>query len=107
VYAQLVLAAELIEGTQAIGGRLVTPVPLIASVPNGPPVSIVSVTATIGPNGLTYYKHRHGRTVAFHPKGVSVPAHCPRGGFRFAATFAFADGTSTQAASAVPCPRRH
>ena len=105
VYAQIVLAGELIEGTDTLGGRLETPVPLIPSITAGPPVSILSVQTTIGPNGLIYHERRHGRLVSFHPKGVSVPEHCPRHGFRFWAVFDFIDGTSSEAASTVACPR--
>jgi hypothetical protein len=36
--------------------------------------------------------HVHGKRVAFHPKGVSVPLHCPRGGFPFSANFSFLGG---------------
>lgn len=107
ITAQIVMQAELIAGTNTMPGRLDTQVPLIASVPAGPPVSILSVTATIGPAGLTYHERRHGHSVAFHPRGVSVPEHCPRGGFRFSASFTFADATSTTAAYSVPCPRHH
>jgi hypothetical protein len=106
VYAQIVFQGELIAGSQLFGGSLNAAVPLIPSVAGGPPVSIVSVSATIGPAGLTYYERVHGRTVAFHPTGVSVPLHCPRGGFKFSALFTFVDGSSTVANSSVPCPRR-
>jgi hypothetical protein len=104
VFAQLVLQAELIQGFGSVGGRLDTTVPVIPSVANGPPVSILSVQATIGPSGLTYYAHRHGRTIPFHPKGVSLPPRCPRGGFHFSASFAFIDGSSAPASTTVPCP---
>jgi hypothetical protein len=111
VYAQIVFQGELVSGSETLGGSLDAAVPLIASVPNGPPVSILSVQSTIGPSHLTYYTHSHGKTVAFHPQGVSLPQHCPRGGFQFSATFGFTDGTSTEAKSVVPCPpptrRRH
>jgi hypothetical protein len=104
VYAQLVFQGELIAGTQTLGGSLNTAIPLVPSVAAGPPVSIVNVRTTIGPAHLTYYEHVHGRTVSFHPVGVSVPRRCPRGGFVFSATFSFADGTTTIANSTVPCP---
>jgi hypothetical protein len=104
VYAQIVFQGELVSGSETLGGDLNAAIPLIPSVPNGPPVSVVSVQSTIGPSHLTYYKHVHGRRVAFHPQGVSVPLHCPAGGFPFSATFGFADGTSTIANSVVPCP---
>jgi hypothetical protein len=104
ILAQLVMQAELIAGSDTMPGRLDTQVPLIASVPGGPPVSILSVDATIGPAGLTYYAKRHGRRVAFHPRGVSLPKRCPRGGFRFSASFAFIDASTASAAYSVPCP---
>jgi hypothetical protein len=104
VYAQLVFQGELVAGSKAFGGSLNTAIPLIPSVPDGPPVSIVKVQATIGPNHLTYYEHVHGRRVSFHPKGVSVPSSCPRGGFPFSAEFSFADGSTAVAQSTVPCP---
>lgn len=106
VSAQLVMQAELVQGFGSTGGRLGLNIPPIPSVANGPPVSIISVRSTIGPQGLTYYAHRHGRTVPFRPRGVSLPTRCPRGGFRFGASFAFIDGTSAQASSVVPCPKR-
>ena len=104
VYAQLVFQGEVLAASGAYGTQLAANVPLVTSVPGGPDVSIVSVQTTIGPSHLTYYKHVHGRKVAFHPKGVSVPEHCPRGGFPFAAAFTFQDGSSTSAQTAVPCP---
>jgi len=110
VYAQLGFTGEVLPDSGAYGSRLAATVPLVTSVPGGPDVSVVSVQTTIGPSHLTYYKHVHGRLVPFTPRGVSVPERCPRGGFPFAAQFTFADGTSTSAQTAVPCPphqRKH
>jgi hypothetical protein len=109
VYAQLVFTGELIAGTRTLGGSLNAAIPLVPSVPAGPPVSIVKVRTTIGPAHLTYYEHVHGRTIAFHPTGVSLPQRCPRGGFAFSAVFSFEDGSRALASSTVPCPppRRH
>lgn len=107
VDAQLTFSGEVLPDTGRFGSQLATTVPLVASVPGGPDVSILSVTSTIGPSHLTYYKHVHGRLVPFHPRGVSVPEHCPHGGFPFAAQFTFEDGSHTDAATSVPCPQRH
>lgn len=104
VYAQLVFQGELISGTETLSGSLNTAIPLVPSVPAGPPVSIIRVRTTIGPEHLTYYERKHGRTISFHPTGVSLPARCPRGGFPFSALFSFEDGSSTVARSAVACP---
>jgi hypothetical protein len=109
VYAQLAFAGEVLPATGRFGSQLATTVPLITSVPGGPDVSVVSVTSTIGPSHLTYYKHVHGRRVSFHPRGVAVPERCPHGGFPFAANFTFLDGSHTSAQTSVPCPpaRQH
>ena len=106
VSAQLAFTGEVLPDSGAFGTQLVTNVPLVSSVPGGPDVSIVSIQSTIGPSHLTYYKHVHGRRVAFHPRGVSVPERCPHGGFPFAAQFAFQDGSNTSAQTTVPCPSR-
>jgi hypothetical protein len=106
VYAQIVFEGELVAGSETLGGSLRAAVPLIPSVPGGPPVSIISVRTTIGPAGLTYHERVHGHTVSFHPTGVSVPLRCPHGGFPFSAEFTFQDGASAKATSTVPCPRR-
>jgi methanogenic corrinoid protein MtbC1 len=55
---------------------------------------------------LTYYERRHGKTVAYRPKSVVLPKTCPRGGFRFSATFSFLDGTTAVAKRTIACPRR-
>jgi len=104
VFAQLEFTGEVLPDSGLFGSKLSTTVPLIPSVPDGPDVSVVSVNATIGPSGLTYYKHSHGRLVPFHPLGIGVPEHCPRGGFPFHASFAFQDGSQASASTTVPCP---
>jgi len=108
VSAQLAFSGEVLAASGVFGTQLAVNVPLVTSVPGGPDVSIVSVQTTIGPSHLTYYRHIHGRKVAFHPKGVSVPERCPQGGFPFAAEFVFQDGSQASAQASVPCPpRRH
>jgi hypothetical protein len=104
VSAQLTFEGEVLPDHGSFGSQLATTVPLVSSVPGGPDVSIVAVQTTIGPSHLTYYRHVHGRRVAFHPRGVSVPSRCPHGGFPFAAEFGFTDGSSTSASTAVACP---
>jgi hypothetical protein len=105
VSAQLAFSGEVLPDSGRYGSQLQTNVPLVTSVPGGPDVSIVSVSSTIGPAHLTYYKHVHGELVPFSPRGVSVPERCPRGGFPFAAHFTFEDGDSATATTSVPCPR--
>jgi hypothetical protein len=104
VSAQLIFTGEVVSDSGIFGSQLATTVPPIASVAGGSNVSVVSVQTTIGPSHLTYYRHRHGRLVPFHPAGVGVPERCPHGGFPFSASFGFEDGSSTTASTTVPCP---
>lgn len=104
VYAQIVFAGELLPGEGAFGGNLDTTIPEIKSVTNGPPVSIINVSSTIGPSHLTYYKHVHGKLVGYKPQGISLPTKCPHGGFPFSAQFTFFDGSQVIATHSVPCP---
>ncbi len=105
VSAQLVFPGHLLEDASPFSGRLDTSIPLIPTWPGGPDVAVTSMTSTIGPLGLTYYRHVGGEIVPFHPRGIAVPVHCPRGGFPFRADIAFLDGSHHTAKSAVPCPR--
>jgi hypothetical protein len=107
VSAQIVLPALLLPAPAPFGGALTITVPLIPSWPGGPDVSVISLHATIGPLHLTYYEHIHGKTIPYHPKGIVLPISCPRGGFPFAATFNFLDGSHTNAHTTVPCPTRN
>jgi hypothetical protein len=86
-------------------GRLDIVVPPIPSLPAGPYVVVTQMQLTLGGH-LTYYERVNGRRVAYRPAGVGLPRMCPHGGFAFAASFAFIDGSSSTARTAVPCPRR-
>jgi hypothetical protein len=100
VIALVVLSGELFPGHLSI---VVPPIP---SLPEAPYVALVEMHLTLGGH-LTYYEDVRGRSVAYHPAGVGLPSRCPRGGFPFAATFAFLDGSASRARTAVLCPRRH
>jgi hypothetical protein len=106
VFAQLVFPGQVLSDNPPFSGRLDTSIPLIPTWPGGPDVAVTRMTSTIGPLGLTYYRHVHGKIVAFHPRGIAVPKRCPRRGFSFRADITFLDGTHQSATSAVPCPRQ-
>jgi hypothetical protein len=104
VEAQLLFPGVLLGGASQ---SLSAAVPLIPSLPGAADISMVSMNLSLGPEGLTYFKTVHGRTVGYRPEGIALPAKCPRGGFRFSADIAFADGTTASASSTVPCPSGH
>jgi hypothetical protein len=99
VEAQVVMSGVL------RSGRLAITVPPIPSLPAAPDVALVQMQLTLG-GDLTYYEPMDGRSVPYRPAGVGLPTRCPHGGFPFAATFAFVDGGSSSARTAVPCPHR-
>jgi hypothetical protein len=104
VNTQILSPAQLLPTSPPFGGRLNMELPIIPSVPGAADVAIVSLRVTLGPLGLTYYEQTEGNTLAFTPKGILLPTACPRGGFPFAASFSFLDGSHPVARAIVPCP---
>lgn len=102
---QLVFGGLLEEAGPPFGGSLNTRIPPIPWNPEAPPASIADFTARIGPRNVTYYRRAGAREVPYKPEGLRLPHYCPRGGFPFAGTFTFMDGTTTTARTSVPCPR--
>jgi hypothetical protein len=105
VEAQLALPAFLLTATEPFGGRVDIHVPLVPSLPESPDIALTHLQWTLGPGDLTYYERLHGQTISYVPRGIQLPKSCPRGGFPFAATFAFLDGAHTTARTSVPCPK--
>jgi hypothetical protein len=103
--AQIVVPGELAAAPAPFGGAFDINVPLVPSLPEAPDVALTRLSSTIGPLHLTYYEQVNGRRVAYQPRGILLPNRCPRGGFPFAATFTFLDGSRASAHTAVPCPR--
>jgi hypothetical protein len=106
VDAQILLPSLLLPARAPFGGRVQIAVPLVPSLPDSPDVAVVRLTITLGPLGIIYYEKIHGRTVAYHPRGLLLPDSCPRGGFPFAVELGFVDGTTASARTSVPCPGR-
>jgi hypothetical protein len=105
VNTQILSPAQLLPTVPPFGGRLNMQLPVIPSVPGAADIAIVSLNVTIGPQGLIYYERAEGATLAYTPKGILLPKTCPHGGFPFAATFSFLDGSRPQARTTLPCPR--
>jgi hypothetical protein len=104
VSAELVFPGELLPSSSpAFSGHLKTSVPIVTAWSEGPDISVTRFSSSLGPRGLTYYRHVHGFVVPFRPRGISVPARCPAGGFSFRADLTFLDGSRVSASRAVPC----
>ncbi len=104
VIAQLLFSGQMVEGSGVFGGDLNAVIPLTAGLPGEPDATVIGMSATLGSNNVIYHESVHGRRVAYKPKGVAVPSHCPAGGFPFAAKFTFADGSTESASTTTPCP---
>ena len=92
---RLVITGEMLFGHAPYGEELVMTVPPIATLPMEPSASTVDFTLTIG-------SPRPGAGGARNT--VIVPRRCPAGGFPFAAEFTYADGSTSSARAAAPCP---
>jgi hypothetical protein len=94
---QTVSTATLSADRPPYGYRLTVSVPPIPTVTYEPDASIVSLSLTIGAVAGRPRPHAAAGT-------ITVPRHCPAGGFPFAADFTFADETTASAAARVRCP---
>jgi hypothetical protein len=109
VTTRIVFPGLLLPASAPFGGLVSIGVPLVPTLPGAPYISVISLTATLGPIGVTYYEQVGGRTLAYQPRGILLPRSCPNGGFPFAAEFRFLNNASANAHTAVPCPgaKRH
>ncbi len=105
VISQLVFQGLLRGAGAPFGAAIDTAIPTIAGIPESPAAALISMQVEIAPKGLRYYRRVHGVIVPYRPAGFDVPTTCPHGGFPFAATFTFVDGSTETAASKAPCPR--
>ena len=102
IATQLIFPGVILAGP--LGESIDATIPLIPTLPEAPDAALVAMTSTLGTRQLTYYRTVGHRRVRFTPKGATVPARCPAGGFPFSVAFGFNDATSATAAAAVPCP---
>lgn|ERR1700689_4830271 len=104
VYAQLLMQGLLLDGTGAFNElALKTTIPLVATLPGARDVAVTHMHLSLGPRGLTYYRHVRGKLVGYRPRGMVLPTKCPAGGFPFDSTIYFQDGSVVKQALNVPC----
>jgi len=106
VSTDTVFSGLLVPAPMPFGGQVNIGVPLVETLPGAPYISVIHLRATLGPNGVTYYERVAGVTLAYKPLGILLPPLCPRGGFQFAAEFAFVNGSHARAGTAVQCSHR-
>ncbi len=92
---RIILTGTVLPDSAPYGNKLVITVPAIPTIPLEPNASTISFSLTIGSP-----KHSKAHAAAT----VSIPKHCPAGGFPFLDEFTFASGASTQAHTTSPCP---
>lgn len=79
------------------GSKLTISIPPIPTLVLEPNASFESLSLTVG--GISHSPRAHAAAGA-----ILVPRSCPAGGFPFAASFTFADGSVTSASATVACP---
>jgi hypothetical protein len=102
---QLVLVANQIPAPKPYGLGFSVEVPPIAPFPGSGDASIESAFVTVGAPNVAYYESVHGKRKLVHLRGLVVPKRCPAGGFPFAGTVDFADGSTLSVNSAIACPQ--
>ena len=102
--AKLAFAGVVRDARAPYGGELALRLPAIPGIEDLATVYLVDVRLTIGARAIRYYERRRGRSVAYHPEGVLLPAACPRHGFPFRVRVGFAGGGAATATSVTPCP---
>jgi len=102
IATQLIFPGLIVPGPA--GESIEAAIPLIPTLPEAPDAAIVAMSSTLGTRQLAYYRTVGHRRVRFTPKGATVPARCPAGGFPFSAAFGFNDATTATAAATMPCP---
>lgn len=103
VIARALFIGELLPAQKPFGGRIRITVPPIPTL-LGQYVAIERLHLVLAPPRLTYYEHTYGKTIAYHPKGIPLPAACPHGGFPFSATVVFLNGLEARGDTKVRCP---
>jgi hypothetical protein len=103
VEPETIFPMVLFEAANPFGGNLHTTIDPNIVNPEFP-ASLTRLRLSIGPLHVLYHRRLHGRTVAYHPRGILLPRRCPRHGFRFGATFVFLDHSHAVAHASVPCP---
>jgi len=101
IATQLIFTGVIVPGPS--GESIQAAIPLIPTLPEAPDAAIVAMSSTLGTRQLAYYRTTGHRRVRFTPKGATVPAHCPAGGFPFSAAFGFNDTTTATATATIPC----
>lgn len=84
------------------GGQLTMTLPMIPDLPEDASFALTRLRLSFGDPRIVYSDH--GRR--YRPGGIELPETCPRGGFRFRAQLAFADGRGARIAARARCPRR-
>jgi hypothetical protein len=92
---RVVLSGTVLPDEPPYGEDLVLSIPTIPTLPLEPEASIVSMSLTIGSS----------RSSVREPNTTIEPTSCPTGGFPFAAQFVYADGSTQDASTLLPCPR--
>jgi hypothetical protein len=90
---RLVLSGSVYDDRAPYGEALMLSIPPVPTLPLEPDASIVTFSLTVGAGGR---QREHS--------SVLVPKRCPTGGFPFAATFTYANGSTSNATAKVPCP---
>jgi hypothetical protein len=105
VPVELVVVGREIAAPRPYGFAISVQVPPVSTIPGAAYASVESNYVSIGSTDVAYYETVHGKRRLVHIRGLTAPKTCSGHGFPFALTMSFADGTTSTADYADPCPR--
>lgn len=96
VFGERVLSGEVLSAQPPYGEELRMSVAPISTLSQAPDASLLSLSLRIGDVGARSRSQTNS---------VVIPAHCPAGGFPFAAQFTYQSGMTQSVRTRVRCPR--
>lgn len=103
-FDMIMLTSRLVPEPPPYSYALQIEAPLLPAWSEGPDIALTHLSATIGPQEITYYRREHGIMLAFKPRGFSVPTRCPPRGYPFQAVFHFYNGATATTSDRAACP---
>lgn len=96
VSLEILANGHFTNSAKPFGPTLVTPIPLVETVPGAPFASVLSINVKVGA------AIKKGKTLISYGR---LPRKCPKGGFPGKAVLTFLGGVKVTATTKVPCPR--
>ena len=105
LHRRVVISLALFAITAPYSAGMEAIIPPLPTLPGQPDASVVSFSVTVGPpSQAADSRSSRAADSQWGEMELFVPRSCPAGGFPWTADFTYADGSSQEVTTAVPCP---